>query len=67
MEEKVFNDFKKLLGDEVKDLDLFITGDYDTEENNVLEFIIMEHRDNGRVFDVTTNLKGKIINWYEVF
>ena len=60
MEEKILKQFKRILGKEVKGLNLIISMPDDFEEEP--ECVIMEKRDNGKVWDVVGNIK----DYYEL-
>ena len=64
MEEKILKQFKRILGKEVKGLNLIISMPDDFEEEP--ECVIMEKRDNGKVWDVVCTKKGNIKDYYEL-
>ena len=67
-EEKILRSFHKYMGAEVKDLNLIVAFNEDTwpDEENVYSVLVMESKDNGKVWDCECTKNGIIKNTIEL-
>ena len=65
MEEKILKSFIKYMGKEVEGLDLIVSIDPESweEEHNC---VVMEKQDNGKVWDVSCTRNGNVKDAYQV-
>ncbi len=65
IEEKILESFKKKMKGEADDLELGVALDPEAwEEEHYCE--VMEHQDNGKVWEVKTTKNGNVIEIYEL-
>lgn len=66
LEQKIFEQFKKMMKDEIKELNLFPAIEEDSWEDGDNCCLVMEHQDNGKVWECYCTKSGKIKDIIEI-
>lgn len=66
LEQKIFEQFKKMMKDEIEGLDLFPAIEEDSWEDGENCCLVMESQDNGKVWECYCTKSGKIKDIIEV-
>lgn len=66
LEQKIFEQFKKMMKDEIEGLDLFPAIEEDSWDDGENACLVMESKDNGKVWECYCTKSGKIKDIIEI-